>query len=713
MSASGAPIAHPPAPVKPPPSITVTRTGPALFCKINGKSYKITNLQRMLPGSNQWQNMDVDDPEAVKTLGALVASIERLVDRIGPEQFDLRGAKSFQVLAKRQVSTNGTPLPFTFHEIVWKPPGAEEHVHFKLKLENFAPTAHAGLETGMASVGRGFAEAMTVSKVKPSSTKSNGKKKAESNNHSSEFMTHMPTDGNCMLHSVAHQLRHLSTAKRTALAADGIDASLSQNQLVPILRQRMAQYISTSLKFRNNISLIAIIAAVREEGAALQARFNAARPAEQKRLQPQLDALNEIIAVRGFPANVNAELPAPAQCTAIIQAYAAYIGNDGIYLDQISIEALADVLDLPIAVIEPEIQPQQLSDGRRVQVPTGDNQISECFSPPQEARRLPRGIEDPETLFVYYHGRGDGSKHYDHVNPAHQQTRTLVRLHKESCAAELRRVLAGCNSADPQVDINRLLDPISVIRKYYPELIPQIHAYLVTLGIDELDANRDGDIAQMLLQARATARFDFDVMLAVIKMAQLSRAGIIDFYDERDPATEWMGNFYRFPITYRGVQYQNVEAAFQAQKFTHDRGIMRQFETLTGQAAFELARQTQLTDQQLKDWEARKVQVMGELLTEKAQDPRIQALLLATGGAYLNEHNPKSGRDAFWSDNYDGTGQNMLGRLWMQVRGILHGGTGEVANPRAALSSPSSSVSSSSPHVGPKIGLVESDNDLD
>jgi predicted NAD-dependent protein-ADP-ribosyltransferase YbiA (DUF1768 family) len=57
-------------------------------------------------------------------------------------------------------------------------------------------------------------------------------------------------------------------------------------------------------------------------------------------------------------------------------------------------------------------------------------------------------------------------------------------------------------------------------------------------------------------------------------------------------------------------------------------------------------------------------------------------LLLATGTAYLVEHNEVVGRDTFWSDNHDGTGQNRLGVVLMALRKKL-GGHGIVPAPAA------------------------------
>ena len=67
---------------------------------------------------------------------------------------------------------------------------------------------------------------------------------------------------------------------------------------------------------------------------------------------------------------------------------------------------------------------------------------------------------------------------------------------------------------------------------------------------------------------------------------------------------------------------------------------------------------------------------MQTVLAAKFQDKDLRAGLLATGDAYLLEHNSVKGRDKYWSDNKDGTGKNKLGKFLMDLRGEC-GGQGE------------------------------------
>ena len=59
---------------------------------------------------------------------------------------------------------------------------------------------------------------------------------------------------------------------------------------------------------------------------------------------------------------------------------------------------------------------------------------------------------------------------------------------------------------------------------------------------------------------------------------------------------------------------------------------------------------------------------MWHVLRAKFTDSQCAEALLATGNAFLLEHNSRSGRDMIWSDNEDGQGQNWLGLQLMLLR---------------------------------------------
>ncbi len=181
--------------------------------------------------------------------------------------------------------------------------------------------------------------------------------------------------------------------------------------------------------------------------------------------------------------------------------------------------------------------------------------------------------------------------------------------------------------------------------------------------------------------------------------------------------------------------FRNAEAAFQACKFWPRAG---QFEKLSGEGAFRLKRSQGFRGHedftyggfvpapgQLGDganWLAMRAVLAakfqppppaGDAPTsggEEAPDDPSQVLgraLLATGDAFLLEHNETSGRDATWSDDGDGSGANWLGAQLMLRRDELrtaegtrndaaNEGRGAREEAAAAEESPASFCSSSS-----------------
>ncbi len=164
-----------------------------------------------------------------------------------------------------------------------------------------------------------------------------------------------------------------------------------------------------------------------------------------------------------------------------------------------------------------------------------------------------------------------------------------------------------------------------------------------------------------------------------------ARDHFVWFYKkEENPLTEFLGNFMPCRIRLWGeYEFRCAEAAFQAAKFAEEPDLMRRFQNLDGEAAWRLGQQLSRHWSRANHdaWRQRSTAVMREVVYAKFnQNPDLKALLLATGNAYLVEHIPRKGRDAFWGDDSDGTGQNQLGRICMSVRGNLQG-SGEVARP--------------------------------
>jgi ribA/ribD-fused uncharacterized protein len=158
------------------------------------------------------------------------------------------------------------------------------------------------------------------------------------------------------------------------------------------------------------------------------------------------------------------------------------------------------------------------------------------------------------------------------------------------------------------------------------------------------------------------------------------------FYkQEENQLTAFLGNFHSCPITLWGIRFKCAEAAFQAAKFMPQTAVMARFQNLDGDASFRLGRQLSgnWTSAQNAQWRNNNLTFMREIVRAKFnQNPDLKALLLATGDAYLVEHIPRAreGRDPFWSDNFNGTGQNMLGQILMETRGVLGGRAGIARN---------------------------------
>lgn len=121
-------------------------------------------------------------------------------------------------------------------------------------------------------------------------------------------------------------------------------------------------------------------------------------------------------------------------------------------------------------------------------------------------------------------------------------------------------------------------------------------------------------------------------------------------------------------MEYRGKHYTNSEAAFQAAKFLDsDPDKAEQIRLARSPAeAKRIARDRSTAARfNAKEWDAKRVEVMLDVLRCKFQDPARRKLLLDTGDSKLIEESPY---DAFWGVGPRGNGNNMLGKLLMQLR---------------------------------------------
>lgn len=124
----------------------------------------------------------------------------------------------------------------------------------------------------------------------------------------------------------------------------------------------------------------------------------------------------------------------------------------------------------------------------------------------------------------------------------------------------------------------------------------------------------------------------------------------------------FLSNFYPSKIILDGLEYDHVEAAFQAAK-TDDVSARRRIrEAAKPGEAKRLGQKVKLR----QDWEKIKIQVMEDLVRQKFTTHKdLQEKLLATGDSYLEETNT-------WNDKFWGVcgayGENHLGKILMKVR---------------------------------------------
>jgi ribA/ribD-fused uncharacterized protein len=140
-----------------------------------------------------------------------------------------------------------------------------------------------------------------------------------------------------------------------------------------------------------------------------------------------------------------------------------------------------------------------------------------------------------------------------------------------------------------------------------------------------------------------------------------------------------LSNFSAFNLIWDGRTFQTSEHAYHWCKFalgTRD-GSAYVRDTIkrapSAHEAFKLAERWK----QLRrpDWDDIKVATMRGILHAKAeQHEYVRRKLLETGDRELIED---SWRDDFWGWGPNKDGQNMLGKLWMEVRAALREGGSE------------------------------------
>jgi ribA/ribD-fused uncharacterized protein len=144
--------------------------------------------------------------------------------------------------------------------------------------------------------------------------------------------------------------------------------------------------------------------------------------------------------------------------------------------------------------------------------------------------------------------------------------------------------------------------------------------------------------------------------------------GPIYFYDKFAPFYEFT-NFYSAPIFLDERTWKTTEHYFQAQKFVGTPYLAVIQMCATPREAFDFSRKPFVSRWRRNDWEGVKIDIMKKALLAKfLQHDDLRKKLKGTGKRLLVERSPY---DKFWGDGGDGSGQNWLGRLLMEIRDAI------------------------------------------
>lgn len=140
-----------------------------------------------------------------------------------------------------------------------------------------------------------------------------------------------------------------------------------------------------------------------------------------------------------------------------------------------------------------------------------------------------------------------------------------------------------------------------------------------------------------------------------------------------------LSNFSAFTLQWQDHRFDTSEAAYHWEKFPLTVGLswtdIKIRESIrdailyasSAHEAYKVAERNR--DYRRHDWDVVKVDIMREILRAKAsQHEYVLRKLLATGERELIEN---SWRDTFWGWGPNRDGQNMLGKLWMEIRAEL------------------------------------------
>ncbi|WP_217577346.1 NADAR family protein [Mesorhizobium sp. GbtcB19] len=133
-----------------------------------------------------------------------------------------------------------------------------------------------------------------------------------------------------------------------------------------------------------------------------------------------------------------------------------------------------------------------------------------------------------------------------------------------------------------------------------------------------------------------------------------------------------LSNFSAFTLLNRvGIRFDTSEAAYHWEKFAGVAPHIADYISAAPSAHDAFKHAENFKHLRRPDWDDVKVDIMRDILRAKVrQHDYVCRKLLATGDRELVEN---SWRDDFWGWGPNGDGQNMLGKLWMEIRDELRG----------------------------------------
>lgn len=399
---------------------------------VQGKNYSVSSLHVKRPGSGVWQVIPLANltPEQDDLLTDLVQRIQTIANGLGAD-FNPGNAESFSIISNRDNPgflsqawswvTRKPPEenPFTFHEIIYKKPGATDFTHIKLDpifyddkatkqalkdTDRKAGYAMSHLLSSLPSQPNS-ASALTPPGPAPNATPNSS---GVRNYHGLNLVPNAG-EGNCQLHAIAEGLRNLPAAKKAELEGKGF--RLQEPGLHLQLRAAAMRHMrdqATNISFKSVTTL-----------------------------QMMLDELTRAKALPKPLASVP-KSDVTRRADEIITAYTDYHGKDRVSLGALSLKALAAHLNIPIAVISEK---------------TGSNPPIHEIGTFFESSSNSRGLEDANLISLYF-----TPGHYEYVpsQPA------LISIINE------RKKLRLKNLSDAS-DQRRKESAVSILRDEFPQ----------------------------------------------------------------------------------------------------------------------------------------------------------------------------------------------------------------------------------------------------